>query len=133
MKGNHRARLNALFQATRQAFHEADQQTWRDLKALRHLPVKANSFLYLVCTGGLLALLLILATWNLGVPSLCRPDGKFSLDWFSFNYWATGFFEISLAFGSFSFAQVKALDVAFQLVSLLFISHFPFLPSFKAS
>lgn len=47
---------------------------------------------------------------------MCMPDGTFSTDWDTFKYWTTGFFGISLAFGSFSFAGAKTLDVAFQLV-----------------
>ncbi|USP75159.1 uncharacterized protein yc1106_02433 [Curvularia clavata] len=47
----------------------------------------------------------------------CLPDGSFSLDPDSYRYFSgSGFFEITLAFGSMTFTQAKAIDVAWDIV-----------------
>jgi hypothetical protein len=48
----------------------------------------------------------------------CQPDGSFSVDPAAFRYWSSsGFFQITLGFGSMSFTQVKVIDVAWDVVS----------------
>ena len=48
----------------------------------------------------------------------CLPDGSFSVEPDTYRYFSgSGFFEITLAFGSMSFTQVKVLDVAWDIVS----------------
>ena len=47
----------------------------------------------------------------------CLPDGTFSLKHDTYNYWAaSGFFQITLGFGSLSFAEAKIIDVAWDVV-----------------
>lgn len=109
-KRTHPTRLSALSQAARQA--------WQDLKTVRLRTATLEFFLYLAWAGVLLGFLIFLAIFGSGnlVEAVCKPDGTFSSSPYNFKYWTTGFFEISLAFGAFSFTEVKALDVAFQLV-----------------
>lgn len=48
----------------------------------------------------------------------CQPDGSFSLDAKSFWYWSnSGFFQITLGFGTLSFTQAKAIDIIWDVVS----------------
>lgn len=50
----------------------------------------------------------------------CLPDGSFAIDPGLYRYFSgSGFFEITLAFGSMTFTQVKAIDVAWDIVSHL--------------
>ena len=52
----------------------------------------------------------------------CQPDGKFNLIWGRYTPWTrSGFFQITLPFGSLNFSQAKAIDVAWDIVRL---SHF---------
>lgn len=56
---------------------------------------------------------------ELGSNFACQADGKFSVYAYRFNWWASDtFFQISLARGSFSFTEVKVLDIAVQLVCI---------------
>lgn len=53
--------------------------------------------------------------------SACRADGTFtpfdpSLDNYSY-WWASGFFQITIAFGRLPFSQAKIADIAWDLVS----------------
>ena len=50
--------------------------------------------------------------------SACVADGSFSLDPPSYSLWASsGFFQITLAFGTFSFTSAKVVDVVWDVVS----------------
>jgi hypothetical protein len=47
----------------------------------------------------------------------CVPDGSFSVMPTDFRYWSrSGFFQITLAFGNMDFTQVKAIDIAWDIV-----------------
>ncbi|KAK1982860.1 hypothetical protein LZ30DRAFT_749030 [Colletotrichum cereale] len=47
----------------------------------------------------------------------CQPDGSFDAFQNSYNLWsASGFFQITLGWGRFSFADAKAIDVAWDVV-----------------
>ncbi|KAH7092084.1 hypothetical protein FB567DRAFT_625156 [Paraphoma chrysanthemicola] len=57
---------------------------------------------------------LSLASGNQG--SACQPDGSFDLQPGSFRYWSrSGFFEITLGFGTLTFTQAKAIDVIWDV------------------
>lgn len=57
--------------------------------------------------------------------SACLPDGGFSLERGTYNYWAaSGFFQVTLGFGSLSFAEAKIIDVAWDIVSIVVIGTF---------
>lgn len=104
--------------ARRSPLSQAGHQAWHDLKtAYRHI-AKREVLFYLAWTGVLLGLLIFLAVWSSEhkIGAVCEPDGTFSTDSYKFDYWTTGFFEISLAFGEISFTGATTLDVAFQLV-----------------
>ncbi|KAH7068137.1 hypothetical protein BKA63DRAFT_521202 [Paraphoma chrysanthemicola] len=48
--------------------------------------------------------------------SACQPDGSFDLQPGSFRYWSrSGFFEITLGFGTLTFTQAKAVDVIWDV------------------
>jgi hypothetical protein len=50
--------------------------------------------------------------------SPCLPDGSFSMKPYLYNPWAiSGAFEITLAFGTLSFANAKLIDVIWDVVS----------------
>ncbi|WQF79509.1 hypothetical protein CDEST_04523 [Colletotrichum destructivum] len=52
--------------------------------------------------------------WN---TAACQPDGNFDVTKRSFSRWSgSGFFQITLAWGRFSFADAKAIDVAWDVV-----------------
>jgi hypothetical protein len=82
-------------------------------------------FLFIVvwCGGLLAALVFIPSTttnFNLfpGSLSPCLPDGSFSLRPDLYNAWTiSGVFEITLGFGSLTFANAKLIDVIWDMVS----------------
>lgn len=48
----------------------------------------------------------------------CLPDGRFSLDPDAYDYWKpSGFFQVTLGFGTLTFAQAKIIDVVWDVVS----------------
>ncbi|KAI3332228.1 hypothetical protein HD806DRAFT_479848 [Xylariaceae sp. AK1471] len=48
--------------------------------------------------------------------SACRPDGTFS-PFDDYTYWdASGFFQINLGFGSFTFTEAKIIDIVWDIV-----------------
>jgi hypothetical protein len=50
--------------------------------------------------------------------SACLPDDSFAMDPSNFQYLSSsGFFQITLGFGNMSFTQVKAIDIAWDIVS----------------
>ncbi|EFQ29676.1 uncharacterized protein GLRG_04820 [Colletotrichum graminicola M1.001] len=66
---------------------------------------------------------LILLTFFLGISSIawgsnaCQPDGNFDVFQNAYNLWsASGFFQITLGWGRLSFADAKAIDVAWDIV-----------------
>lgn len=49
--------------------------------------------------------------------SACQPDGSFSI--FPFDYYAwgiSGFFQITIGFGSLTFTKAKAIDIVWDIV-----------------
>ncbi|KAI1421473.1 hypothetical protein F5Y12DRAFT_718434 [Xylaria sp. FL1777] len=65
--------------------------------------------------AGLVTTLIILGVFLNPPASACRPDGTFS-PFTGYSYWdASGFFQITLAFGNFTFTQVKVIDTAWDI------------------
>jgi hypothetical protein len=51
------------------------------------------------------------------VDSACQLDGSFSL-YHDVGYWEiSGFFQITLPFGSLTFTQAKVIDIVWDVVS----------------
>ncbi|KAM0311539.1 hypothetical protein ACHAPQ_012374, partial [Fusarium lateritium] len=117
-----------LLKSVKNAFKEA----WHDLVAAprrfksvewRRLGLRC---LILVWSLSLLALTICLALslpMRLDDESPCQPNGDFYFSMSAsyhletaFSYWAaSGFFDITLAWGRFDFATVKLIDVAWDL------------------
>ncbi|KAF1834814.1 hypothetical protein BDW02DRAFT_597817 [Decorospora gaudefroyi] len=50
-------------------------------------------------------------------PEACMPDGSFSIDPSKYKYWSSsGFFEITLGSGNFTFTQAKVIDIAWDIL-----------------
>jgi hypothetical protein len=50
----------------------------------------------------------------------CSPDGEFTLWPGDFNYWhSSNFFQINFGFGELTFAQAKAIDIVWDVVSII--------------
>ena len=86
--------------------------------------MRANWLVFLIILfwlGGLIASIVILsliATIYTQSNFACKPDGSFSvLDDTPFSYWSSsGFFQITLGFGTLSFSQAKIIDVIWDIV-----------------
>lgn len=111
----------------------AFNETWRDLKATpcrfksvqwRRIGIRC---IILVWSLSLLALIICLALslpMRLDDESPCQPNGDFHFSMSAaykletvFSYWAaSGFFDITLAWGRLDFSTVKLIDVAWDLV-----------------
>jgi hypothetical protein len=100
----------------------AHERAWQDLKT------RWKQGLFMVfCLFGFIGLCFALGisiavtktSSNLTAkPTACRPDGSFSLDPTTYNYWdSSGFFQVTLGFGDLSFTQAKAIDVVWDIVS----------------
>ncbi|KAI0456683.1 hypothetical protein F5B21DRAFT_467523 [Xylaria acuta] len=64
----------------------------------------------------LFAILVKLGLFLYPPSTACRPDGTFS-PYTGYSYWDTaGFFQITLAFGSFTFTKVKVIDTVWDIV-----------------
>ncbi|KAI0857336.1 hypothetical protein F4860DRAFT_517918 [Xylaria cubensis] len=72
-------------------------------------------FFLILWFAGLFTILVILGL--LSPPSAaCRPDDTFSI-YKDYSYWdSSGFFQITIAFGSFTFTEVKIIDIAWDVV-----------------
>ncbi|SPO07045.1 uncharacterized protein DNG_09739 [Cephalotrichum gorgonifer] len=112
------------WQSWRGALTEAARQSWKDILAARWRQFILFGF-YMFWLSMLLGQLVIMGfNTTSGSGSLgddgdqgCQPDGQFSLYKNSFDWWAPrAFFEISLSAGAFSFANVKVIDIAAQVV-----------------
>jgi hypothetical protein len=105
---------------------------WKDVK--RDLGLGAFSWIRAVYgtilflwTAGLAVLLLNLcyiSRFAARSVSACAPDGTFRLYPESFDYWGRStFFQITLAWGEFSFGQAKFIDTIWDIVGTLY--HIP--------
>ncbi|KAI1157971.1 hypothetical protein F5B18DRAFT_668615 [Nemania serpens] len=90
------------------------KETWKE--ALADVSTRWPFYFLTVWFAGLLYTLALLGL-SISPPSAaCRPDGTFS-PFTGYSYWdASGFFQITLAFGSFTFTQVKVIDIAWDII-----------------
>jgi hypothetical protein len=86
---------------------------------------------FFLLTAGLLVTFIILAdtasreTGFTSIRSACPPDGYFDL-YGGFGYWQiSGFFQITLPFGSLDFTQAKVIDIIWDVVSRILYLHVP--------
>ncbi|KAK6220077.1 hypothetical protein QIS74_05579 [Colletotrichum tabaci] len=121
----HQRDLNVRFR-----FAKFRQRLW-DKRQWKHASVSllrdARSFHWLAALAWLFALGWVVSLglllfylgsdylqWN---TAACQPDGNFDVTKRSFSRWSgSGFFQITLAWGRFSFADAKAIDVAWDVV-----------------
>lgn len=91
---------------------QALKQTWTDIST--RWPILVLGF----WIAGLITLLLTLAELHSWLSSsACRPDGTFSPYVVGFSYWdISGFFQINVGFGNFTFTQAKIIDTAWDVV-----------------
>jgi hypothetical protein len=103
-----------------QEFNQVTRELWADLKATRWkvlalwviLPTWFGSLVFALVWMPLLA---IFGGYS---DSACRPDGSFSLFRKDYSFWwPSGFFQVTLPVGSYTFAQAKLIDVTWDLVS----------------
>jgi hypothetical protein len=109
-------------------------QSWRDARADLKAARWGRGLLWVsffLLTAGLLVTFIILAdtasreTGFTSIRSACPPDGYFDL-YGGFGYWQiSGFFQITLPFGSLDFTQAKVIDIIWDVVSRILYLHVP--------
>lgn len=117
--------LKIILRFVAQHWKIARQELQYDLRNTRWAWGFAWFLFFVVWCGGLITALISVtsaATTNniflFGSISPCLPDGSFSLQPDLYNPWTTsGVFEITLGFGSLSFANAKLIDVIWDIVS----------------
>lgn len=109
------------WRAFRGSLTEAARQSWRDLRAVSWKRFVLLG-LYIFWLSMVLGCLAALVANSVSEPDdsasqACRPDGSFPTRDGRFDWWApSGFFQISVASGEYSFANVKIIDIAWQVV-----------------
>ncbi|KAF6825230.1 hypothetical protein CMUS01_09902 [Colletotrichum musicola] len=104
----------------RQDWKKAGLAALQDLKAFRWLAFLGWLFL-LGWIAGLVFLLVMLASnptsFSVSKKSACQPDGSFNLFTKGYNMWdISGFFQITVAWGTLTFANAKLIDVVWDVV-----------------
>lgn len=100
----------------RRQWKEALVAAFRDIRAVHWYAVLAW-ILALAWIGGLCTVLAFISNAELYGDSACKPDGSFDVEMNQYNLWSSsGFFQITLAWGRFSFADAKVIDVAWDVV-----------------
>lgn len=90
------------------------KEAWKE--ALADVRNRWPFFFLAVWFAGLTYLLAELGVHIHPPISACRPDGTFS-PFTGYSYWdVSGIFQITLAFGSFTFTQAKVIDIAWDIV-----------------
>ncbi|KAI0543541.1 hypothetical protein F4679DRAFT_568346 [Xylaria curta] len=89
------------------------KETWQDVRA--DVSTRWPLFYLILWFVGLFTVIAILV--QLRPPSAaCRPDGTFSA-YEGYRYWdSSGFFQITLTFGDFTFTEVKVIDIVWDVV-----------------
>lgn len=104
----------------------ASQELWDDLRTTKWTRGFGWFWFFTIIFGGPLAAVSVVAlAGENSSPALsyessspCVPDGSFIMRPDLYNPWTTsGAFEITLAFGDFSFANAKLIDVVWDAVS----------------
>ncbi|KAK1673443.1 hypothetical protein BDP55DRAFT_695443 [Colletotrichum godetiae] len=97
-------------------WREAFVVAFRDIRAVHCYAVLAW-LLALSWIGGLCTVLAFISNTELYGDSACKPDGSFDVEKNQYNLWSSsGFFQITLAWGKFSFADAKVIDVAWDVI-----------------
>lgn len=97
---------------------ETRREVLSDLRSSRWRP--AVGWLLYICWLHFIITIPVVITslsYSYYSTSACMPGGSFAL-FAAYDIWATsGFFQITLGFGSLSFTQAKAIDVIWDIVS----------------
>ncbi|KAK1962361.1 hypothetical protein LY78DRAFT_256407 [Colletotrichum sublineola] len=120
-----RKNLNVRFKLMKLQQRVWDRRQWRKAATAALKDVRAihwfATLISIFVLGWLAALAYVL--YYLDIASrrdeseACQPDGSFDVFRNSHGLWAiSGFFQITLAWGRFSFADAKAIDVAWDVV-----------------
>ncbi|OHF02726.1 hypothetical protein CORC01_01827 [Colletotrichum orchidophilum] len=100
----------------RRQWREAFVAAFRDIRAIRWFAVLVWT-LAIGWMAGLCTLLVFISSTKLYRDSACKPDGSFDVNKNQYNLWSSsGFFQIILAWGRFSFADAKVIDVAWDVI-----------------
>jgi hypothetical protein len=103
-----------------QLLRTASQDLGQDLKSTRWLRGFGWFFGVLLYCGLLLSLGLLAigaVTIFRSDLSACQGDGSFRLNPRTYSTWSSsGFFQITLGGGAFTFAQAKAIDIVWDIV-----------------
>jgi hypothetical protein len=86
----------------------------------RGLLNQSNRHIIRICIVlGLIGAVFALATGVIfDTSGVCLPNGQFAIYNDTYNRWApSGFFQITLGFGSLPFSKVKVIDVVWDIVS----------------
>ncbi|KAK2060620.1 hypothetical protein LY76DRAFT_568660 [Colletotrichum caudatum] len=120
-----RKSLSASFKLSKIQQRMWDKRQWkkaaiaavRDVRTI-HWTATLTSTLALGWIAALAYLLYYIGTGSIGWGyGACQPDGSFDVFQSEYNLWSvSGFFQITLAWGRFSFADAKAIDVAWDVV-----------------
>ncbi|KAK1995091.1 hypothetical protein LX36DRAFT_672697 [Colletotrichum falcatum] len=116
---------DVLFKLTKLRQRMWDKRQWKKAAAAALRDVRAVHWLAILITisalGWIAALVYLLCyllaeSWSAEFGA-CQPDGNFDLSQNNYNMLSvSGFFQITLAWGRFSFADAKAIDVAWDVV-----------------
>jgi hypothetical protein len=103
-------------------------ESFADLKAIsgrndlrkdwRHLVWRfVNVFFPILLIGMIIGILPVITSKKLyTINDACLPDSGFFVGFGEYNIWdASGFFQITLGFGEFSFTAAKAIDVGWDV------------------
>lgn len=93
------------------------RQTWRPFLFYLYLIWIA---VLLVAIGSLTSSPDVTSLYSSAVETACQPDGSFSPYADNYNAWnwaSSGFFEITLVFGTLSFTVAKVIDICWDVVS----------------
>ncbi|KAI0182319.1 hypothetical protein EV127DRAFT_355165 [Xylaria flabelliformis] len=91
------------------------KEAWQDARA--DVSTRWPLFFLILWFAGLFSILVILERRSTAsLSAACRPDGTFSA-FEGYSFWdSSGFFQITFAFGSFSFTEVKVIDITWDVV-----------------
>ncbi|KAH8730780.1 hypothetical protein GQ44DRAFT_605883 [Phaeosphaeriaceae sp. PMI808] len=99
-------------------FASAHRQAWRDVKKRGRRGLVWVIFL-IVFFGLIKSLQVLLSDPTIIIDNIntaCRPDDSFTIGSDAYNWWrARGFFDITMGYGKMTFAQAKAVDVAWDV------------------
>ncbi|KAI1274864.1 hypothetical protein F5Y07DRAFT_371738 [Xylaria sp. FL0933] len=87
---------------------------WRE--ALADVSTRWPIFFLTLWLGGLFIIIIIITVFLPPPSSACRPDDTFS-PFDGYSYWdISGFFQVTLPLGTFTFTQAKVIDIVWDIV-----------------